>query len=44
MDLEKRKGWLRINSQPENTTKQTNIPVIASKIKEFDFNATNNGL
>lgn len=39
-DLEERKGWLRINLQPENTTKQTNIPVIARKITEFDFSAT----
>ena len=40
--LNDQKGCLRINLQPENTTQQTNIPVIARRITEFDFDAITN--
>lgn len=38
--LTDRKGWLRITLQPAKTTEQTNSPIIARKIIEFDFEAS----
>ena len=39
-DLEAEKGVLSIQLQPTNTTEQKNIPVIARKITQADFEAT----